>query len=542
MAWRRRSLLVLPLIVLGCSILGGFYGPRVQAAATPETEATGDLPFSKDMDSFTKAYALVEQNLADPINPGKAIYKGAIPGMLRTLDPHSNFFDPHDYRLLKDDQQGHYFGVGMEVASRNGKTVVTAPFPGSPAWKAGLRPGDIIVWVNEKPTDNLNTTEVADLLKGPRGTAVKIVVSREGAPDYISVSVVRDEIVRKSVPDAFWVRPGIAYLKILAFGDNTSREMDETLKRLGESNVRGLVLDLRENPGGVLNEAVSVSDHFLHKGELIVSHHGRTSPEKSYAARNGNHGRDYPIVVLVDRMSASAAEIVSGALQDHDRAWILGETTFGKGLVQTVYPLSENSGLALTTAHFYTPSGRLIQRDYSNRSFYDYYFHNDDDARNPLDVKTTDSGRTVYGGGGITPDEVYKTPALDSLEVPLYRSGLFNFSRSYFAAHGPVLMKGWMPDAAVLEELHDYLLKNGYNFTEAEFTRDHDWIKRYLAREMYVYAFNKDESDRMFIMTDPEVEKAVEAMPKAEALVQNAKKIVVERMAPQRPAVGAAHR
>ncbi len=542
MALKRRSLLVLPLILLGCSILGGFYGPRVQAAATPETEAAGDLPFSKDMDSFIKAYALVEQNLAEPINPGKALYKGAIPGMLRTLDPHSNFFDPHDYRLLKDDQQGHYFGVGMEVASRNGKTVVTAPFPGSPAWKAGLRPGDIIVLVNDKPTDRLNTTEVADLLKGPRGTAVKIVVSREGAPDYISISVVRDEIVRKSVPDAFWVKPGIAYLKILAFGDNTSREMDETLKRLGESNIRGLVLDLRENPGGVLNEAVNVSDHFLQRGALIVSHHGRSSPEKSYAARNGNHGRDYPIVVLVDRMSASAAEIVSGALQDHDRGWILGETTFGKGLVQTVYPLSENSGLALTTAHFYTPSGRLIQRDYSNRSFYDYYFHKDDDARNPLDVKMTDGGRTVYGGGGITPDEVYKTPAMDPLELKLFRSGLFTFSRTWFATHGAGLAKGWMPDAAVIEELHDYLLKNDYNFTEAEFTQDHDWIKRYLAREMYVYAFNKDESDRMFTMTDPAVEKAVEAMPKAEALVQNARKIVVERMSPVPPAAGAARR
>src|SRR5581483_3477081 len=165
-------------------------------------------------------------------------------------------------------------------------------------------------------------------------------------------------------------------------------------------NIKGLVLDLRGNPGGLLNAGVSVADHFLQRGQLIVSHHGRSSPERTYVARNGNHGHDYPIVVLVDRYSASAAEIVSGALQDHDRAWILGEKTFGKGLVQTVFPLSDNTGLALTTAHFYTPSGRLIQRDYSNKSFYDYYFHKDDNARNPLDVKMTDSGRTVYGGGG----------------------------------------------------------------------------------------------------------------------------------------------
>jgi len=196
--------------------------------------------------------------------------------------------------------------------------------------------------------------------------------------------------------------------------------------------------------------------------------------------------------------------------------------------------------LALTTAHFYTPSGRLIQRDYSHSSFYDYYSHKDADARNPLDVKMTDGGRTVYGGGGITPDEVYKTTPMDHLEVALYRNGLFNFSRRYFVSHGAGLPKGWMPDGAVLGQLHDYLLDNGYNFTEAEFTQDHDWIKRYLAREMYVYAFNKDESDRMFAITDPELQKALDALPKAEALVQTAKRIVVERMTSQQQAAAAA--
>jgi carboxyl-terminal processing protease len=192
---------------------------------------------------------------------------------------------------------------------------------------------------------------VADLLKGPRGTQVKIVVSREGAPDYVSFTVTRDEISRKSVQDAFWLKPGIAYMKIISFGDNTAREMDDNLHRLGENNVKGMILDLRDNPGGLLNQAVSVSDHFLQRGQLIVSHHGRSSSEKSYFATNGNHGRNYPIVVLVNRFTASAAEIVSGALQDHDRAWILGETTFGKGLVQTVYPLPDRTALALTTAH-----------------------------------------------------------------------------------------------------------------------------------------------------------------------------------------------
>jgi len=539
MAQKRRYLFVLPLIVLVFSILGGFYGPRVQVAAAASTPETPEASLNRELDGFMKAFALVQQNFAEPVSGDKAIYKGAIPGMLRTLDPHSNFFDPRDYKSLIDEQKGSYSGVGMQVASRSGKTVIVAPFPGAPAYKVGLRPGDIIVSVDDKPTDGLNTTEVADLLRGPRNTQVKVVVSREGAPDYMSFTMMRDDITRKSVPDGFFVKPDIAYIKILSFGDNTARELDENLRKLGEGHIEGMVLDLRGNPGGVLKTGVAVADHFLQKNQLIVSHHGRSSPEQSYFARNGNHGHDYPIVVLVDRFSASAAEIVSGALQDHDRAWILGEKTFGKGLVQTVYPLSESTALALTTAHFYTPSGRLIQRDYSNKSFYEYYFHKDENATNPLDVKMTDGGRTVYGGGGITPDEKYESPRLDHLQLELLRNGLFSFTRSYFTKHSSDLPKGWMPDDVVINDLHDFLLSKKTPFTEAEFTQDQKWMKRYLAKEMYLYAFNVDESDRMFAQTDPEVLRAIESLPKASALLQSAKKVIVQRMNAQRPAVPA---
>ncbi len=533
MARERRSLFALPLIVLACSLLGGLYGPRALGAGETDSAGAKEAALPEDVSLFAKALALVEQNSADQLNPDKALYDGALPGMMRSLDPHSNFFDPKEYALLREDQVGHYFGVGMEVTTRNGRTVVTAPFPGSPAWKVGLRPGDIIVSVNDKTTENLNTTEVADLLKGPRNTQVKVVVSREGAADYLTFTVVRDEIARKSVQDAFWVRPGIAYVKILSFGESTGQELESTLKSVGESKIKGLVLDLRGNPGGLLDTAVAVADHFLPKGSLIVSHHGRESQERKYTANSGNHGRDYPIVVLVDRMSASAAEIVAGAMQDHDRAWILGETTFGKGLVQTVYPMAGNTALALTTAHFYTPSGRLIQRDYSHESFYDYYNRRDETTRNPQDVKITDSGRTVYGGGGITPDEVYKAPAMDRLESQLIRNGLFAFTRVYFATHILKPDAGWMPDATTIRELHDYLLNNQYHFTEPEFTGDTDWIRRYLAREMYVWVFGKDESDRVFAQTDPEVARAVESMPKAQALTEAARKVIAQRMAPR---------
>jgi len=225
---------------------------------------------------------------------------------------------------------------------------------------------------------------------------------------------------------------------------------------------------------------------------------------------------------------------VSGALQDHDRAWILGEDTFGKGLVQSVFPLADHTGLALTTAHFYTPSGRLIQRDYSHESFYDYYFHTEGVTRNANDVKMTDSGRTVYGGGGITPDETYTTPKLDPLEARLYRNGLFDFTRAYFATHSTALPKGWMPDDSTLNELREYLAKKGATDSAEQYRQDRDWIRRYLAKEMYVYAFNVDDSDRVFATTDPEVELAVKALPRAATLSQGARKIIVQRMGGQR--------
>ena len=522
------SLVLLPLTVAGFAVLGGFYGTGVEAAiAIPEPENG----ISADAQTFSRFYTLVQANFADPVSSDKAIYDGAIPGMLQTLDPHSSFYDPKAYKQFLDDQKGHYSGVGMEVGARDNKTVVLAPFPGSPAYRVGIRPGDVLMSINDKSAVNLSTGDVADLLKGPRGTSVKIAVSRQGASDYLSFTVVREEIDRKSVPDGFFIAPGIAYIKILSFDDNTARQLESNLKRLGQEKFEGLVLDLRGNPGGLLNEAIDVSSAFLPRGATVVSARGRAEPEKIYTS-HGARREDptgYPIVVLVSQYTASAAEIVSGALQDHDRALIMGETTFGKGLVQTVYNLADTTALALTTMHFYTPSGRLIQRDYTNKSFYDYYFHQDGASNNLNDARMTDAGRTVFGGGGITPDDKYTPPAWDHLEAQLYRTGLFGFTRVYFASRPPKPAPGWMPDRAVLDQLRSYLRGNGYQFTDATFAADEDWIKRYLAKEMYVFAFNVDESDKVFAKTDPEVLRAAASLPKAQALMDTAKKAVARR-------------
>jgi carboxyl-terminal processing protease len=526
---RLRHYLLAPLFIVVCSIGAGFLNSDSAVAATADDDV------SQSMRSFTRIYDLVERNSADPVDADKAIYDGAIPGMLHTLDPHSNFFDPKAYAQMKEDQRARYYGLGMTVrqgGDKNDRTVVGAPFNGSPAFKAGLRPGDAILEVNDKKTDGMDTTGVVNMIKGPRGTYVQLKIGRDGHDQPITFNVMRDEISRPSVSQAFLIRPGIVYLRVENFTDeHTSKEMEDRLKALGEPDLKGLILDLRDNPGGILNEGIEVAGHFLKKNQIVVSHRGRTQPSKSFTSRTNNGGHEYPMVVLVDRRSASAAEIVSGALQDHDRALILGETTFGKGLVQSVFPMSENTALALTTMQYYTPSGRWIQRPYTDISFLDYYVNNKD-RRNSADVKMTDSGRTVYGGGGITPDEKYLPPKLNKFQIELLRNfAFFNFSAKYFGPKAdPTLPKSWEPDEKLVNDFHDFALSKNLKFTELEFTENHQWVKEQLKQEFYITAFSQNDSDKVKMEQDPEVTKAIEAMPKAQGLLDKAKKMLVQRM------------
>jgi carboxyl-terminal processing protease len=520
----RASILIVLFLAL-CGFLG-----MVSAQKNPAAAHDSDSDVNQSLKQFTEVYDIVEQNYAEPVNPDKAIYNGAIPGMLHVLDPHSNFFDPKSYSLLREDQRGKYYGVGMTVGPRNNKVIVIAPFAGTPAYRAGIHPGDIIAAVDGKPTDNMTTSDVADLLKGPKGTTVHITILREAADKPLEFAVVRDEIPRYSVDLHFLVRPGIGYMHVAQFNETTEKEVEDALDSFSQSGeMKGLILDLRQNPGGLLNEGVGVADKFLHKGQLIVSHHGRSSPERRYTAMHGNSGRDYPLVVLVNRGTASAAEIVAGAIQDHDRGLVAGETTFGKGLVQTVYPLSNDTGLALTTAKYYTPSGRLIQRDYSNVSLYDYYFDRDGIGdTNNKEVKLTDSGRTVYGGGGITPDvKIDPVKSNHFQDTLLQHYAFFNFAKHYIVVHH--VTKSFEVDDAVMQDFRKSLDADKVPYTEAELLQNNDWLRSNLKSEIFVDAFGQEEGLKVKAETDPEVLKGLDLLPQARALAENAKKIIAER-------------
>jgi carboxyl-terminal processing protease len=315
-------------------------------------------------------------------------------------------------------------------------------------------------------------------------------------------------------------------MRIEAFNETTSHEVDQALARFPESSIDGLVLDLRDNPGGLVQEAVNVADRFLHKGQLIVSHHGRSSAETKFIAKRGERGKEYPIVVLVNRGTASAAEILTGALQDHDRAWVFGESTFGKGLVQAPFPLSGNSALLLTIAKYYTPSGRLIQRDYEHQGLFEY-LSRENGKINPKDMKKTDSGRIVYGGDGITPDEKYETPRLTPLEAQLTDELVFFFyAPQFFAAHTAPLAKEWTPDDAALEDFRAFAVKRGVAFTPAEFERDKSWVRDRLREELYITAFSKEDSDRLGFQNDPEVLKGLSSLPASKTMLDRAHEIV----------------
>jgi len=524
---RRGALLVVGILAVS-AVLGGIYGPPVRATSS-------DVNTLQDsVKSFSRVLSVVEKNYATVVDTDHALYSGAIPGMLRVLDPHSNFFDPRAYANLREDQRGRYYGVGMTIVPRENFTFVLAPMPGSPAFRAGIRPGDKIVAVDGHTAEGLSSSEVADMLKGPKGTIVHITMKRVGYEENLNFTVTRDEIPKHSVDIAFLLKPDIGYIKLSGFNETTEPELSAALKEVDATKLNGLIFDLRGNPGGLLNEAVAVSDMFLDKNQLIVSHHGRSSQERRYYAVRGNHGATVPLVVIVNGGSASASEIVTGAIQDHDRGMVVGEQSFGKGLVQTVSGLSENTGLALTTARYYTPSGRLIQRDYKTTSLYDYLYNHKNPA--PTEVKLTDSGRQVTGGGGITPDVSVQPGKYNPFQESLlrrdvffaYQGGVGGFT-TYFLGSKPEVTKDFVADDAVMKTFFAYLDREKVKHTDADIAENLAWIKREIKKEAFISVFGLTEGYKVDLEDDVQLQKAVETLPQARALYDNARKIIAQR-------------
>ncbi|HEX3892470.1 MAG TPA: S41 family peptidase [Terracidiphilus sp.] len=523
----RRALFSLAVFFAVCALLGSVMQRKVGAQSSQDESQIRD-----SLKTFSDVYALVEQNYAEPINGDKAdaaIYDGAIPGMLRVLDPHSNFYDPKAYAKMREDQRGRYYGVGMVIQQQANKVFVITPYENTPSFRAGIRPGDVISAIDGKSADGMSSDLVAKSLKGPKGTHVQVTMVREGQAKPLVFDLVRDEIPHPSVDLAYEIRPGIGYIHLTQFQETTAQEVIDSVD--GFSNLHGLVLDLRNNPGGLLSQAVEVCDHLLSKGQTIVSQRGRAYPDQVYTANHGNDGKTFPIVVLVNRNTASAAEIVSGALQDHDRALIVGETTFGKGLVQTVYNLSENTGLALTTYHYYTPSGRLIQRNYSGVSLYDYYYNHAGasapDSTN-REVKMTDSGRTVYGGGGITPDEKVEAPRSNDFQDELiYKAAFFHFAAHYLANRS--VDKNFQVDDAVLNEFKQYLTSQSIPWTDKEIGEVSDWVKVSIKQFVMTSQFGQLQGLHVMADWDPSIQKALSFLPEAQALEDNAHKVLAQK-------------
>jgi len=517
--------LTLAVAIIGATLFGGFYGNRLFGSPVQSD-------VQKRLKEYTDLLAAVTANAPDDIGADKFVYS-SIDGMLRTLDPHTSFLEPKEYADMQDRQKGSFYGLGILVTKRNDQVTVITPLEGTPAARLGIRAGDVISEVEGVSTDDLPLDDVVKRLKGPKGTTVHIKIVRPGMKEPIPLSIVRAAIPTNSISNVLMLKPGIGYIRIKDFTATTVRELDEAIDKLKGQGMQKLVLDLRQNPGGLLDAAVGVSDHFLDKGQMIVYTKGRTPDSAQDYLAPGKHQKfDMPLVVVVNRGSASASEIVAGALQDHDRAIIVGETSWGKGLVQSVYTLQYGAGLALTTSKYYTPSGRNIQRDYS--SFYDYYVadESDDGSASEMPLKdrkkfTTATGRVVYGGGGITPDIFVKpAPLSRTTQLLEVRSAIFNYGVDYVSKHPdvteevaitPAVMEDFVhfasdKDIAPLADIREALQK----------PNDRNFIERALKAEIIAAKFGFDASYPYRLQGDNQIAKAIEVLPDSQKLAEKA--------------------
>src|SRR5687768_124599 len=402
---KNRSFSAAALVVLLCALAGGTFGHSALIAQD-------QIPDRYKV--FSAALSAIEANYVGEVESDRLVY-GAISGLLQTLDPHSYVMDPRAYAQTRERQEGRYYGLGISIQVVNGEVMVAVVYENTPAYEKGLRRGDVIAAVEGQSTKGWTSERVVGQLKGPRGTMVNISIRRAGYEQPIDLQVRRDEVHIPTVPAAVMLDATTGYIKLQDFGENSDQEVGQALRDLTSKGMKRLVFDLRGNPGGALDQAIRVSNRFLPRGNLIVYTRGRVAnSDQDYRAEEQSDYLTLPMITLVSRTSASASEIVSGALQDHDRSLIVGETTFGKALVQSVYRISQGAGAAITTARYYTPSGRLIQRPWDG-TFDEYLTYtlrdqNANKAHRAEDLKHTDSGRNVYSGGGVEPDRRFDGP------------------------------------------------------------------------------------------------------------------------------------
>jgi len=527
---RYRPLPAVVFAIVVSALVGGLFGRSALAT---------DDKVPEHYRAFTAALNAIETSYIDKVEPDRLVY-GAVRGMLGTLDPHSSFFDPREYAQMRERQEGRYYGIGVSIQAIDGDITAMLVFEGSPAYKKGIRRGDILSKVAGEDAKGWTVDQAMHKLRGPKGTNVDVGIKRRGYEQVIPIQLTRDEVTIPTVPAYFMIDATTGYIRMQDFGENTDRDVKHALHDLAGKGMRRLLFDVRGNPGGPLDQAIKVANEFLPKGKMIVYTRGRvTNSDQDYRAQEESEFLDMPIVALANRNSASASEIVTGALQDHDRAYIVGETTFGKALVQSVYRISGNAGLALTTAHYFTPAGRLIQRPW-DASFDEYLSYSlrdqdSDKAHNASDLKRTDSGRPVYSGGGIEPDKRVAGP-LEGFNPGrfgrmLYARGSFaNYAQKY-AAEGDTRISqqstgrksvkpNFVVDDAMVADFREQLKTDRVKIDEDAFTKDIDFIKAMIRFEIDNGVFGIAEARRHLIGVDPQAQAALAMFGEAQKLVE----------------------
>ena len=466
----------------------------------PPAAAPDDL--DQLLKRFTELVAIVESQSADPVNSQQAIYGGAIPGMLRELDPHSIFFDPQQNEQLKEMERSERKGFGTVVSILPGRVIILQALPGTPSAKSGLQPGDEIVAVNNIALARLEFDQIVEYLGEARQHQAQLIVRRPGNVRLLDFILDPALVDSPSVDRAFLLKPGVGYVRANGFDPQTARQLKDAIENLGGEKLKGLVLDLRDNPGGVVQSALEAASFFLKPGQRILSVKGRSMESQDVDTPKTASPYSFLIAVLVNAKTASAAEIVSGALQDHDRATIIGQPTFGKGLVQNVFPLSGNTALALTTAFYYTPSGRSIQKTLPSGHL---------EIQKQKEEFRTDSGRVVTGGGGIQPDVFIAPEPMTQLRVALDASGMYTSFATEF------IQKNKISDVfevtpAVLEEFQVYAAEHSIQPPVGEWVREREWVQSRLKQEIFNQAIGVAKGDEVEAQRDPAVRAALEKL------------------------------